>query len=270
MTPDPDLKASIPPSAGRPPPSAAMTGGPLTPSRAGLRAGFWAAVPVLLAVIPFAVIFGTVATKAGLTTIEAMAFTTIVTAGASQLAALQVLHDGAPVLLAVLTGAVVNLRMAMYSATLAVHWQGVPMLWRVPAAFFLHDQSFALSMARYSHRDEPLATRVGFYFGVGMTTTTVWSIASYVGVVFGQQIPESWGVDFAVPACFIAVLAPMLRGTPNIVAALVAAVAGVALAGLPAGSGLTIAAALGIVAGLIARRRLVPRQGGQTPGSNAA
>lgn len=226
------------------------------PSRRGFVAGAWASVPVWLAVFPFGVIFGTVAREAGLGLVETMAYTTIVIAGASQLAALQVLADGAAPLVAILTGAIVNLRMAMYSATLATHWHEVSMLWRVPGAWFLHDQAFALSMARHGARpDEPMGDKLGFYFGVGIVTAAVWVAATAVGAVAGQAIPPGWGLDFAVPASFLAIVAPMIRGTANVVAAGVAALAAVLLAGLPAGLGLLGASALGIAAGVLTRRR---------------
>lgn len=223
----------------------------IAPTRRGFLAGAWAAVPMLLAVVPFGVIFGAIATEAGLDPVEAMAMTAIVVAGASQLAALQLMVDEAPALIAVLTGAVVNLRMAMYSASIAEHWQGVPMLWRVPAAYFLHDQAYALSLRRYrEHPAEPLADKVGFYFGVGAVTVTTWIASSWVGVVVGRQVPPEWGLNFAVPVVFIAAVAPMIRGRANIAAAVVASVVALILDDLPYGLGLMVAAAAGIAAGM--------------------
>ncbi|MEL6482792.1 MAG: AzlC family ABC transporter permease [Pseudomonadota bacterium] len=229
------------------------------PGRRGFVAGLWASVPVYMAVIPFGVIFGTIAVEAGFSLWETMAYTIIVTAGASQLAALSVLEEGGPVLVAILTGAVVNLRMAMYSAALAVHWQGTAMLWRVPAAFFLHDQAFAVSMARYARKDEPLADRLGFYFGVGVSTTSVWILSTLAGALIGSGLPDSWGLEFAVPACFLAITAPLIRGTANVAAAGTAAVLAVLLAGLPHGFGLIIASGAGIAVGMSVAARLEAR-----------
>ncbi|MCL5778182.1 AzlC family ABC transporter permease [Limibaculum sp. FT325] len=232
----------------------------VSPSRRGFLAGVWAALPVLLAVAPFGLIFGTLAAEAGFDLAQTMAFTSLVVAGASQLAALQLLSDGAPAIVAIITGAVVNLRMAMYSAAIAVHWQGLGMAWRIPAAFFLHDQAFALSLNRYrAHPGESVADRAGFYFGIGATTVTVWIAASWLGAEIGARIPEGWGLDFAAPACFIGVAAPMIRGTANVVAALTASVLAVLLAGLPGGAGLLVAAAAGIAAGMAAGRRVARR-----------
>lgn len=230
---------------------------PGRPSRRGFLAGAWASVPVLFVLVPFGLIFGTVATEAGLDLTQTMAMTSLVIAGAAQLASLQVLVDGAGPLAAILTGTIVNLRMAMYSASLAVHWRELSMLWRVPAAFFLHDQSFAISLSRYKARpDEPLGDRVGFYFGIGATTVVFWIAATFAGALIGSRIPPGWGVEFAAPAVFIAVAAPMIRGTANVVAALVAATLAVLFHGLPGGLGLLAASACGIAAGMAARRAM--------------
>lgn len=224
--------------------------------RRGFRAGLVAALPVLLAVGPFGLIFGVVATEAGLDLAQTLAMTALVIAGASQLATLQLLSDGAPVLVAVATGAVVNLRMAMYSASLALHWQGTPLSLRALAAIVLHDQSYALSVGRYQRRpEEPLADRVGFYFGVGLLTSTVWIAMTLVGATVGKGISDTVDLRFIVPVTFIALVAPMLRGRATLLAAAVAAAVAVALSGLPYGLGLVAGAGAGIAAGLVAERR---------------
>ena len=237
------------------------------PTRRGILAGIWVSLPVLLAVGPFGIIFGTLATEVGLSLDQTMVFTTLVVAGASQLAALQLMADGAPALIAILTGTVINLRMAMYSAAIAMHWRGLTMAWRVPAAFFLHDQAFALSMVRYATRpDEPMGDRLGFYLGIAVTTIPVWIGATWVGAVLGARIPDGWGLDFAAPICFIAVVAPMIRGTANVVAAATAATLAVALAWMPGGTGLIVATAAGIAAGMVAARRVARRRAEECPG----
>ena len=224
---------------------------PVAPTRRGFLSGAWATLPILMAVAPFGLIFGALATKAGLDPVEAMSMTSLVVAGASQLAALQLMVDDAPALMAVLAGAVVNLRMAMYSASLAAHWEGVPMLWRVPAAYFLHDQAYALSLRRYRERPgEPHSDKLGFYFGVGVVTVSVWIAASAAGVAAGRRIPTEWGLEYAVPVTFLAILAPFVRGRANIAVAAVSAVTAIVFHGLPYGLGLMVAAAAGIAAGM--------------------
>ena len=71
--------------------------------------------------IPFGLLFGVVARDAGLDMSAIMGMSTLVIAGASQYAAIAQMQDNAPAIFVVLTGLAVNLRMAIYSASLAPH-----------------------------------------------------------------------------------------------------------------------------------------------------
>jgi len=65
-----------------------------------------------------------------------------------------------------------------------------------------------------------------------------------------------------VPLCFIALVAPHFRSYPTITAALVAAFAVIAFAGLPMKLNLIVAGVIGIAAGTLAdfaRERWTPR-----------
>ena len=83
--------------------------------RLGLRDG----APFLLVVIPFAVLFGVAASAAGWDLAQTLSMSVFVIAGASQFTALQLLGDNAPLTIVILTSLAVNLRLAMYSASLA-------------------------------------------------------------------------------------------------------------------------------------------------------
>lgn len=225
------------------------------PSRAGLRAGAAASVPVLPAVAPFGFIFGTLAMETGFDALQALTMAAMVIAGASQLAALQLIHDGAPFLVIVATAAAVNMRMAMYSASLAPEWRGTKKGWRAVAAFFLHDQAYGLSIARYRTRPaESPGDRMGFFFGTVATTCTVWMIATALGIAVGRGLPEEWGLHFFVPLAFLALVGPMIRGWPELAGAATAVAVAVALADLPFRSGLFVATAAGIAAAIACKR----------------
>jgi 4-azaleucine resistance transporter AzlC len=216
------------------------------------RRGILVALPMQLATAPFGVIFGALAIEVGLDAVQTMAMTVIVVAGASQLVALQMLAEQAPPLMIVLTATVVNLRMAMYSAAIAARWQGVGPRPRLFAAWFLNDQSFALSVKHYDQNPSmPPSERVGFFFGVGSCTLTFWITATLIGAVVGAQLPPEWPLEFAVPVVFISISAPMLRGMPNLAAALSASTLAIVLHDLPHGLGLIAASIVGIAVGMV-------------------
>ena len=214
--------------------------------------GFMTGLPLIIAYIPFALVFGVVAVDAGLAVYEAIAMSAAVVAGAAQFAALGLLSDGAPVPIAILAGIAVNLRMVMYSAAIAEHWRGATFWQRAAAAYVLHDQSYGMSISRYEEGKEPtLSHKFGWYFGVLTPTTSTWFICTTIGGVLGAQIPAEWSLDFAVPIAFISIAAPMLKRLPHVAAAGVGVIASLALSWLPLGFGVLAGGVLGMLAGVL-------------------
>jgi predicted branched-subunit amino acid permease len=212
--------------------------------------GFRTGLPFLLVVMPFGMLFGVVATEAGFTSVQTMAFSSVVFAGAAQFTALQLMADDAPFLIVVATALAVNLRMAMYSASLAV-WLGRAPLWkRALIAYVNVDQSYAVSINRYE--DEPdlsLTQRIGFFFGAVTPVCPMWVVATGLGIWFGDTIPDWMALDFAVPICFLAIIAPMMRTLAHMVSAVASIVLALVFSGLPYNLGLLVAAAVAMIVG---------------------
>ena len=212
--------------------------------------GFREGLPFLLVVIPFGLLFGVVATEAGFTGIQTMAFSSIVFAGASQFTALQLLAEDAPFLIVVATALAVNLRMAMYSASLAI-WLGKAPLWkRALIAYVNVDQSYAISINRYE--DEPdltLSQRIGFFLGAVSPICPMWILATGLGVWVGDTIPDWMALDFAVPICFLAIIAPMMRTLAHMISAVASIILALVFSGLPYNLGLLVAAAVAMIVG---------------------
>ena len=109
-----------------------------------MRAGAKAVAPQLIGVIPFGLVAGASPADGGLGVGAAAGFSTIVFAGASQLAAIDVLTHGGTVLVAVLAACTINLRMVLYSASLAPFLAKDKLRWRVLASYLLVDQVYAV------------------------------------------------------------------------------------------------------------------------------
>ena len=214
------------------------------------RLGVIQSLPFLLVIIPFALLFGLAASEAGMDLAQTMGFSVLVLAGASQFTAVQLLSDQVPTALVILSALAVNLRMAMYSASL-VPWLGAaPMGHRAALSYLMIDQSYAMSIQRYEAEPKlTMAERLGYFYGAAATLCLPWMLASWVGATAGRAIPDSIPLDFAMPITFLAMIAPMLRTTAHLVACAVAIIAALVLAGLPNGTGLLIAAPLGMAAG---------------------
>jgi len=82
------------------------------------------------------------------------------------------------------------------------------------------------------------------------------------GFLAGNLIPSAWSLEFAVPLCFIALVAPLFRDMPSVLAAVTAGVAVLAMSHLPMRLNLIVAGMLGIIVGMLAdlaKARWMPR-----------
>ena len=175
----------------------------------------------------------------------------IIFSGAAQVLAGQMLAGGAPLAVIVLTCFVLGLRFLMYSAAMAPYLKALPGRWQQALAFLLTDQAFAAAIRRFNAKDDPHGGAQHF-LGCGVALYICWQVTNMVGYFAGNLIPASWSLEFAVPLCFLALVAPLLRDAPTIVAAIVAGIAVVALGGLPMKLNLIAAGVIGITAGTIA------------------
>ncbi|NNK17384.1 MAG: branched-chain amino acid ABC transporter permease [Sulfitobacter sp.] len=220
-----------------------------TPKSAYLR-GFVDGLPFILVIIPFATLFGLLAVEAGLNVIEALVFSLVVIAGAAQFTALQLMQEDAPTIIVLASALAVNLRMAMYSASLTPYIGSAPLWQRALAAYLTVDQSYMVSVAQFEK--EPQMTvpqRIAYFFGAVTPVAPLWYIFTIVGAVLGAQVPDSWALDFALPITFLAMIAPMFRTLAHVVAAFVAVVVSLLAVGVPFSLGIIIAGVAGMVAG---------------------
>lgn len=232
----------------------------LDPSRSA-AAGARIMLPVLLGIAPFGLVAGIAAVDAGYGLAEALGFSVAVFAGASQLAALELLGTGAPVWITVMTAVVINLRMSMYSASLAPWLTDLPRRRRLAVAYVLTDQLFAVAVARFQDQRAPAVDRFAYAMGAGFTLWAVWQISTVVGVFAGAAVPADVPLGFAVPLAFLAMLVPAITDRPTLTAALVGGAVSLAGAGLPANAGLILGAVVGVLAGFGVSMRAHPGRG---------
>lgn len=209
-------------------------------------------LPMLLGAAPFGVIFGTLAEPSHLSAVGALAMSLLVFAGSSQFIALSLLGSGASLAVIVLTTFVVNLRHALYSATLLPHVAALPQRWRAPLAFWLTDETFAVVQHRYG-RDDASPFKHWYYLGSCLAMYGNWFAWTLVGVVLGRSMPglSGMGLDFAMAATFTGIVAPMLKQRPMLASALAAAVVALWARDLPYKLGLMLAALAGVAVGML-------------------
>lgn len=214
-------------------------------------------LPMLIGAAPLAVIYGGLAVNAGLTAWQTLGMSALVFAGSAQFIAVSLMGAGAGMLVILLTTLVVNLRHALYSASMQPYIRHLPKRWRVPLAFGLTDESYAVAVQHYLRGSGE--NDHWYFFGASLAMYLNWIAFTGVGVAFGQAVPglADWGLDFAMLATFIGIVVPSLRNYPQLAAALVAAAVALACNGFPYKLGLMAAALAGIVVGIVLERRAI-------------
>jgi 4-azaleucine resistance transporter AzlC len=208
-------------------------------------------IPMLIGAAPLGLIFGTLAVSSGLSSTGAVLMSAVVFAGSSQFIALSLLASGTGVALIVLTTFIVNLRHGLYSANLQPQVSKLPQLWRLPLAFWLTDETFALTHRRYTESDAS-PFKHWYYLGSCVSMYPNWLLWTVVGILLGRVVAgiANLGLEFAMVATFTAIVAPFLRSRPMIASALASAAVALLARGLPYKLGLMLAAVAGVIVGV--------------------
>lgn len=221
-----------------------------TTTKSAYWSGFRDGAPQILVAAPFAVLFGLVASEAGLNLFEVMAFSLVVIAGAAQFTALELMQSEAPTFIVLISALAVNLRVAMYSAAITPYLGKAPIWQRALISYMLVDQSYALSHAKFETvPDMSVPQRVAYFFGSCTLVISAWFIFSYFGATLGTQFPANIPIDFALPIAFLSMVAPMIRSLPHLAAAIVAIVVSLVCISVPYSLGLIIAGLSGMAVG---------------------
>ena len=233
-----------------------------TQTRSAFWQGFRDGTPFLLVIVPFGAVFGVVATEAGLSIAQTMGFSVLVIAGAAQFVAVQMMVENAPTLIVLAASLAVNLRMAMYSASLAPHLGPISWWRRGVVSYFMVDQAYAASILKYEQTPAmSRAQKFGYYMGVITPICPIWYLSTWGGAAMGAVIPAELPIDFAVPITFLALIVPMLRTAAHVVAALVSIIGVLVFSFMPFNTGLLVAAILAMAAGAEVERRMARARG---------
>ncbi|NWF64865.1 MAG: AzlC family ABC transporter permease [Chloroflexi bacterium] len=226
----------------------------MSEARRNFLEGIRAETPLLIGVFPFGMIYGALAVNAGLSNTAAQMMSSILFAGSSQFITAQLVAEGAPALVIILTIAVINLRHMLYSASLAPHLKNLTLKWKVILSYFLTDEAYAPSILQYEK--EGLQTyKHWFLLGAGFSLWFIWQTSTAIGVFLGASLPDDLPLDFALPLTFIAMIVPVLKKQPMIAAALSAGITALIAHPLPFKLGLILAALVGIAVGTLLESR---------------
>jgi 4-azaleucine resistance transporter AzlC len=220
-------------------------------------------LPLLVGVAPFGVVFGLLGRTTALGPAGTLAMSAFVFAGSAQFISLSLLSAGTAYPLIVLTTLVVNLRHMLYAASLLPYVRHLSAAWRRFLAFGLTDESYAVVITHYRREmgvgigndDPPEGAARGYrhyFLAANLTMYLCWQLSTAAGVLLGGSVPDpaGWGLDFALPVIFIALLAGQEWDRASIVTAIVSGVVTLIAKDMPGRLGLLLAALLAATVGL--------------------
>jgi len=180
------------------------------------------AMPIVLGYIPVGFAYGVLAQKAGLEAWNTLFMSLFVFAGSAQLIAVGMIGAGAAPLAIVLTTFIVNLRHLLMSAALAPHLKRLRPLQIAGFTAQLTDETFALHAAGFAGSRQ---TETRELFAVNVIAHGSWVGGTWLGLAASGLIGDirPLGLDYALPAMFLALLLGQIRSRTH---ALVAVCAG--------------------------------------------
>ncbi|MDT0347300.1 AzlC family ABC transporter permease [Streptomyces litchfieldiae] len=194
--------------------------------------------------------FGVTAVSGGLSVPQTCVLSLFVFTGASQFALVSALAAGGGPFTAAAGAFFLGVRNCFYGLRLST-LLALPRRIRPLAAHWVIDETSVVALAQPDRR----RARLGFAV-TGLSLYLCWNLTTLLGALGAGSLgdPDAWGLDAAGPAVFLALLAPMLRGTAErATAALALLIAVGTLPLLPAGVPV-LAAALAAPLVLLGRR----------------
>lgn len=203
--------------------------------------------------------FGVTSAGAGLSIMQTCAMSLLIFTGASQFALVSALGAGGNPFAAAAGALFLGTRNAFYGLRLSQLLR-LPRALRPLAAQWVIDETSAVALAQRGRDD----ARLGFTV-TGASLYLLWNLTTLAGALGASALgdPAAWGLDAAGPAVFLALLAPMVKGgTERVAAAAAVLLALVFLPLLPAGVPVLVSA-------LAAPLALVAHRGNRRSGQAA-
>ena len=183
-------------------------------------------LPLSFAVLPWGILFGSLAVQRGFDWLEAQLFSGIVFGGAVQIVTVELMANNASLFTVLFSAFVISSRHFLYGLALRERLSIKPLRWRLGLGFLLTDELFALSGDRRAYRNR---FRLYYALGAGGSFYLAWNLWTFIGIFAGTSLPNltELGLDFAIAATFIALVLPGIKTLASFSAAVVAGVASV-------------------------------------------
>jgi branched chain amino acid efflux pump len=169
------------------------------------KRGVAACTPVLIGIVPFALVLGAQATQKGLSLAEVPLMTGLNFAGGSEFAVIELWTSPPHIMVIVAITFLVNSRHLLMGAALAPFLRHLPKRKMFPALFIMCDESWALGLADAKQRAASgvrPAFSLHYYVGAALAFYLTWVVFTTLGAALGPVLGnvEAYGFDMAFPA----------------------------------------------------------------------
>ncbi len=160
----------------------------------------------MLGYLPIGLAFGVLASTADLDVYSTVAMSIFVYAGSAQLIAVGMIAAGAGIAAVTVTVFLVNLRHLLMSAYLAPYLRRLKTWQQALFSYEITDESFAVHSAFFRQYGVPSNDQL---FSLNVSAHLAWITGTLLGAWVGGYLvfdTEAFGIDYALPAMFIALL----------------------------------------------------------------
>ena len=140
-------------------------------------------IPLCLAVLPWGVLAGSMAVSQGFTALQSIGLSVLVFAGAAQLVTISMVAAGSGFIAICLTILVITAQHLLYALILREHVSSLPFKKRLPVAFLLTDELFALSVGKRAYD-------FAYLMGAGLCFYLAWIVFTIIGVLLASSVPH--------------------------------------------------------------------------------
>jgi predicted branched-subunit amino acid permease len=176
----------------------------------------------------------------------------LVFGGSAQLTTVTVLHLGAGLVAAVLSGAVVNARIMLYGAALEPWFRHQPLWFRLLAPHYIQDQTYLSAVQHTELRGRDFRR---YWAWAGLLLLVTWTGSVVAGLVLGPVLPPLPHLALVGTALFVAMLVPKLVDATTVVAAVAAATSALVVVRVLPQLGILGGTTAGVVAALLLSER---------------
>lgn len=178
-------------------------------------------LPIVLGYVPIGFAYGVLGITAGLPIWAIVAMSVVVYAGSAQFMAVSLFSQGASAATLVVTTFLVNLRHLLYSSALSPRLERMSRGRLAWLAAELTDESFVIAARAANLRGGRLP--FAFVAGLNGTAQLSWVAGSALGAFAGSKVgdPTRFGVDYALVAMFLGLLALQVHHRREVIVAAV-------------------------------------------------